>query len=141
MKKMPKAKGSWSKGGLRFTRLRDKVEELIPGVEWWFIGTKGTAVRSLSATGLLLSKEQVFARGGGKVWVIPLSGPGVFSSKIKSADVRSYPQSDVDVSFDAQPAQLTIGDVATKVFPNHEFEALQFAGACGAEMPAWFVPA
>jgi hypothetical protein len=140
MKKMPKPKGSWSKGGLRFTKLRSKVESLAPGAQWWFIGTKGSSTGLVGPTGasLLFSKEQVFAVTGDKVYVIPLSGPGIVSTKIKSDSVRSFPKSDVDVGFDADNATLTIGDVTTKIFPYHEYEALQFANACGAKMPDWF---
>ncbi len=142
VKKMPKQKGSFAKGGLRFTKLRTKVETMVPSVRWWFIGTGANQARTASLTAsLLVSKEMIFAVSHDTVHILPLTGPGIVSTKIKSGDIRSVPKSDIEVIFDPTRASLSIGDVDTQIFPLHEFEALQFAHACGARLPDWFIPA
>jgi hypothetical protein len=145
VKKMPKPKGDFAKGAMRFKKLRSNVEGLVPAGEtlrWWFIGT-GASARAVNSMrpSLLLSSEQVFAVTDQAVHVIPLSGPGVFSSKLQAADVRSVPVADVDVSVDPAGQTVSVDDVTATIYLNHDYEALQFAAACGADMPEWFVPA
>jgi hypothetical protein len=143
MRKMPKAKGSFAKGGMRFTKLRDKVAAAIPPEEtlrWWFIGNK-LSTRSMRPILMVFSKETVFALTDRAVHVIPLTGPGIYSSTIKTEDIQTTPLGQVSVTFDARAQAITVGDLITHIYPNHEFEAVQFAHACGAEMPEWFRPA
>ena len=142
MNKMPKAKGSFAKGGMRFTKLRDKVAAALPSDEtlrWWFIGND-LGTKNMRPVLMAFSKETVFAVTDRAVHVIPMSGIGVYSSKIQTENIQTTPLGEVAAAFDPDAQAITVGDLVTHIYPNHEFEAVQFAHACGAQMPEWFQP-
>jgi hypothetical protein len=148
IKKMPRRKGTFEKGARRFTKLQEKVHAAVPPgetVRWWFIGnnlsTRGARPLEVAFSrelAMLFSKEAAFAVTDRAVHVIPMSGPGVFSATIVVDQIQTTPLGEISVTFDPDEASVSVGELVTHIYPAHEFDAVQFAHACGAQMPDWF---
>jgi hypothetical protein len=139
---MPKQAGAFMKGGLRFKRVQKKVDEQVPDARWWFIATSASFGRQVTAPGsMLFSKENIVAVTATDVLVIPMKGPGVFGTGVSQDSVDRKALDQVECTFDPTSARITLDGVQLNIFSGHEYEAVQVAAICGAEMPDWFVPA
>lgn len=142
MKKMPKQKGTFAKGGLRQKKVADKVAATVPDVRWWFVATSaGSRHQAAAAASLLFSKENVLAVTDTEVVVIPMKGPGVFGTGVDGAAASRAALADVDCTFEPKKARVTVDGQEFNIYAGHEFEALHVAARCGAAMPDWYVPA
>jgi len=146
MTRMPRPKGTWSKGGLRYTRLRSKVTAAFPDVTKWFIATSASADKQeamfdqrrneAAVLGNLFAKENVVAVSATQVAVFPVKGPGIFGMGLGEPTVRSL--ADVACAFDPAVPQIIVDGQRLHIFMGHEYDALQTIARCGASMPDWF---
>jgi hypothetical protein len=126
--------GDFMKGGLRYKRLKKAVPERVApeALRVFFIGVpdkrQDPSVRVTAAARALLKKEVVIAVTDERLHLIPITGAGVFSSKLGET-LETHPVASAPVRWDG--SFFTVGERVFQPFSYHDDDAAEAARILG----------